>query len=158
MYFRYFVIISPCKRTWPFNWTKLNPFTKGCFVPSLVEMGPVAMERRGFFSISSKYFPYFVIIYPSKRTWLFIWINLNHLYKRIRCAKFGKIGPMVLEKKMTMWKVYRQTDRRKPDDRKSSWAFSPGKLRMGFKSHFICSHIYDVVDINIFILWSDNMQ
>ena len=59
MYFRYFLIISPWKRAGPFIWTNLIPFTQECFVPSLVE-----------------------------------------------------IGPVVLEKKMKMWKVYRQTDRR----------------------------------------------
>ena len=43
MYFRYFVIISPWKRAWPFIWTNLNniPTTQGWFTPSLVEIGPV---------------------------------------------------------------------------------------------------------------------
>ena len=34
-----FVIISPWKRVWPFIWKKLNSFTQGCFLPSLVEIG-----------------------------------------------------------------------------------------------------------------------
>ena len=45
LYFRYFVIISPSKggkasfvQTW-------IPFTQGCFVPSLVEIGPEALEK-----------------------------------------------------------------------------------------------------------------
>jgi hypothetical protein len=55
-----------------------------------------------------------------------------------------KIGPVVLEKKSKMWKVYRQTDdkRQTPDDRqtdrrttdkkrseKLTWAFSSGELK-----------------------------
>ena len=44
-YFYYFVIISPLKRTKPFVWTKLNPFIQRCFMPSLVEIGPVLFEN-----------------------------------------------------------------------------------------------------------------
>ena len=42
-----------------------------------------------------------------------------------------EIGPVVLGKKMKMWKVYRQTDRQ-TDDRwseKLTWAFSSGKVK-----------------------------
>ena len=45
MYFRYFVIISPWKRTGPFIWTNLNPLHPRCFVPSLVENGLVILEK-----------------------------------------------------------------------------------------------------------------
>ena len=83
MYFHYFVIISPWKRTGPSFEQTWIPFTQGYFVPSLVE-----------------------------------------------------IGPVVLEKKMKMWKVYRrtdgQTDRQTTDDRwseKLTWAFSSGELK-----------------------------
>ena len=97
MYFRYFVIISPWKRAWPFIWRNLNslysrkclfdwfwpsgsekifefrryifaisllspigkglgpsfeqtwiPFTQGCFVPSLVEIDPMVLEKKIF--------------------------------------------------------------------------------------------------------------
>ena len=58
MYFRYFVIISPWKGRDPSFEQTWIPFIQGYFVPSLV-----------------------------------------------------KIGPVVLEKKMKMWKVFRQTDR-----------------------------------------------
>ena len=48
MYLHYFVIISPWKRAGPFIWTNLNPlaFTQGCFVPSLVEIGPVVLDKQ----------------------------------------------------------------------------------------------------------------
>ena len=79
MYFRYFTIISPWKRADPLFEQTWIPLTQGCFVPSLVE-----------------------------------------------------IGPVVLEKKTKMWKVYRQTDRQTTDDRwseKLTWAFSSGELK-----------------------------
>ena len=41
------------------------------------------------FLISSMYFHYFVIISPWKRAGPFIWTNLNPLYPRMLCAKFG---------------------------------------------------------------------
>ena len=40
MYFRYFLIISPWIRAWPFIWTTWIPCFQGCFGPSLVEMDP----------------------------------------------------------------------------------------------------------------------
>ena len=46
MYFHYFIIISPLKRTGPFNWKTWIPFTQGCFVPSLVEIDPVVLEKK----------------------------------------------------------------------------------------------------------------
>ena len=47
MYFRYFVIISPWKIAGvpSFEQTCI-PFTQGCFVPSLVEIGPVVLEKK----------------------------------------------------------------------------------------------------------------
>ena len=44
MYFHYFVIISPWKRAGPSFEQTWIPFTQGCFVPSLVEIGPVVLE------------------------------------------------------------------------------------------------------------------
>ena len=86
MYIRYFLIISPWKRAWPSFEQTWIPITQGCFVPTLVENGPV-----------------------------------------------------VLEKKIKMWKVYRQTDRcpGKTEGRwktgknseKLTWAFNSGELK-----------------------------
>ena len=63
------------------------PFIQGCFVPSLVEIGPVVLEKR-IFLFWLMYFRYFVIICPWKRAGPFIWINLNPLYPRMLFAKF----------------------------------------------------------------------
>ena len=41
-FFCYFAIISPWKRSGPF---KSRSFTQGCFVPSLVEIDPVVLEK-----------------------------------------------------------------------------------------------------------------
>ena len=50
MYFAIFVISSPWKRARPFIWIY---FTQGCFVLSLVKIGPMNLEKR---DISSIYF------------------------------------------------------------------------------------------------------
>ena len=47
--FVYFVIISPWKRTGPFIWRNLGPLHPRCFVPSLVEIGPVVLKKEIFF-------------------------------------------------------------------------------------------------------------
>ena len=41
------------------------------------------------FRISSMYFRYFIFISPWRRVGPFIWTNMNPLYPRILCAKFG---------------------------------------------------------------------
>ena len=46
MYFRYFIIISLCKRAGPFIEQTWIPFTQGYFLPSLVEIGPVVLEKK----------------------------------------------------------------------------------------------------------------
>ena len=46
MYFHYFIIISPWKITGPFIWTNLNPLHPKRFVPSLVEIDPVVLEKK----------------------------------------------------------------------------------------------------------------
>ena len=48
------------------------PFIQECFVPSLVEIGSVVLEKK-IFLISSMYFRYFLIISPWKRAEPFIW-------------------------------------------------------------------------------------
>ena len=46
---------------------------------SMVEIGPVILEKIIFELISSMYFRYVVIISPWKRGWPFIWTKLNPL-------------------------------------------------------------------------------
>ena len=73
---------------WFFIWTNWIPFTQGCFVPSLVEIGPVVLEKK-IFKFRQCICTICVIISPWKRTEPFIWTNLNPLHPRMLCAKFG---------------------------------------------------------------------
>ena len=55
---------------------------------------------------------------------------------KLQLKRLVKIGPVVLEKKLKMWKVYRQTDeqrdkRRTIGDQKSALNFRSGELKMG---------------------------
>ena len=45
MFFCYFVIIFPWKRGGPSFEQTWIPFTLGCFLPNLVEIGPVSLEK-----------------------------------------------------------------------------------------------------------------
>ena len=92
------------------------------------------------------YFHFFVIISPWKRAGPFIWTNLNPLHPRMLVPSLVEIGPVVLEKKMKMWKVYRQTDgrtdgrtdRQTTDDRWSE------KLRWAKKMKSLLSRLLTV--------------
>ena len=66
MYFRYFVIISPWKRTGPFICANLNPLFPGMLC---AKFGWNWLSGSGEedFLISSMYHRYFVIIFPWKR-------------------------------------------------------------------------------------------
>jgi hypothetical protein len=80
------------KRPHPiFTYLWLSPLWRGpdplfeLFVSSLVEIDPVVLEK--IFKRPPSYFHIFVIISPLKRTWPFIWSNLNFLHPRIICTK-----------------------------------------------------------------------
>ena len=127
------------------------------------------------------YIRYFVIISPLKSTCSFIWINLNLLHPRCFVPTLVKIGPVVQEKKMTMWKVYKDDDddddrrrrrrqwRRTTDklwSEKLTWAFCSGELKIGNKCSWIVQvrkiqflnqkHEYFGIYINIYNLDFNN--
>ena len=83
MYFRYFVIISPWKRTGPFNWTNVNS------VHSRILCAKFGWNRswRRRFLISSMYFCHFLIISLWKRAGPFLWTNFNPLYPMMLVQK-----------------------------------------------------------------------
>ena len=64
------------------------PFTQGCFVPSLVKIGSVVLEKK-IFKFRQCIFAICVIISPWKRAGPFIWTNLNPHHPRMLCVKFG---------------------------------------------------------------------
>ena len=119
--FRFFIIIFTWKRAWQ----------TGGFVPSLVEIGPVVLEKK-IFKIPLLYFHYFVNISPWKRGWSFIWTNWTPFTQECFVPILVEIGPVVLEKKMEMWNVYRWTDRGTNDGlwaiREFYLSFSSGDL------------------------------
>ena len=93
-FFNFVNVFSPFRNYLPWkkggplfeqNWI---PFAQGCFVPSLVEIGLLVLEKKIFW-ILSMYFHYFLIISPWKKAGPFIWTNLNPLHPRMLCAKFG---------------------------------------------------------------------
>ena len=68
--------------TWPSIWENLNIFTQGCFVPSKVEMTQCFWRRK---------FVKFVIslLSPLGKDEKLHLNNLDSLYSRMPCAKFG---------------------------------------------------------------------
>ena len=109
--FAIFVIISPWKRVGPFIWNNLNP-------------------------LHLNHALCIVIISPWKRVGPFIWRKLIPLNQKCFMPSLVEIGPVFLEKKVKMWKVYGQTDRqtdgRRTDNRRSEMltiAFSSGELK-----------------------------
>ena len=112
MYFHYFIIISPWKKGGAFHLKKTwIPFTQIYLVQSLVEIGPVVLEKKmfkrcQFIFIISKLSPLWEGLSPSfEQTWI-------PFTQEDFVPSLVEIGPVVLEKKMKMWKVYRQTDGR----------------------------------------------
>ena len=99
--------------------------TQGCFMPSLVEIGQVVLERK-IFKFPLCIFPNYL---PWKRVGPFICTNLNSLYPRMLCAKFGWNWSSGSGEKMKMWKVYNYANdnnrqRTNFDQKKLTWAFS----------------------------------
>ena len=82
--------------TFQLKWTWII-FTQWCFVPSLVENGPVVLWK--IFNMSMHFY-YFQIISPLRRVYPFICINLNSLHPRMLVPILVKVGPVVLEKKI----------------------------------------------------------
>ena len=84
----YFAIISTWKRADPSIWINFNPFQPMMHCAKFGWNWPSASGEEDFY-ISSMYFRYFAIISSWKRAGPFIWTNLNPLYPRMLCAKFG---------------------------------------------------------------------
>ena len=104
-----FSLLSPLGEGWgpSFEQTWI-PFTQEYFVPSLVKIGPVVLEKTIFKSCqfifnNSQLSPLWDL--GTLGTW--IPFTQGHFVPSL-----VEIGPVVLEKKMKMWKVYRQTDGR----------------------------------------------
>ena len=123
--------------------------THGWFVPSLVEMGLVVLEKKIL-----KYFQYnftFSLLSSLEKghgpSFEQTWIPST---QGCFVPSFVEIGPVVLEKKLKMWKVYRrtdgQTDRQtdgQTDNRRSeklTWAYSSDELKRLWQTWFYNMH------------------
>ena len=93
------------------------------------------------FHNTSMYFRYFIIISSWKRTEPFMWKNLNPLYSRMLCAKFGwnwLSGSGEENKNLKSLETDGHSDRQTTDNRwseKLTWAFSSGELK---NSKYVC--------------------
>ena len=76
----------PLERAWPFI-RSMHPLHTKMLCADFGWNWPIVFGED--FCILSVYFRYLAISYPWKMTWLFIWTNLNTLYPRMLCAKFG---------------------------------------------------------------------
>ena len=135
MYFRYFVINSPWKRSGPVIWTNLNPLHPRMLFAKFDWNWPSGSGEEDYL-ILSMCFRYFVIISPWKRAGPFIWTNFNPLHPKMLCAKFWSSGSGEEDENVkslqTDGHTDGQTDRQTTDDRwseKLTWAFSSGELK-----------------------------
>ena len=78
LYHLYYIFLFSYSRL--FICTNVTPL-QGCIMLSLVEIGPVVLEK--IFCISSMYFRYFVFISRWKKAGPLSWTNLNYIHSRI---------------------------------------------------------------------------
>ena len=57
-------------------------------MPNLVEIGPLVLEKK-IFKICQCILADLLLSPDWKRAWLFIWRNMNSLYPKMICGKFG---------------------------------------------------------------------
>ena len=73
------------KTAWPFIWTNLSPHHPfGCFVPSMVGIGPVVLEKIFKIVVLSLFF-----MFSLKILWPCMWTQLHPHHPNMVCAKFG---------------------------------------------------------------------
>ena len=128
MYFRYFLTIFLWKRAKPLLVQNWIPFTHGCIVPSLVEIGPVVLEKKIFniFKIILLFRHYL----PLEKGVALHLYKLNPSTQKCFVSSLVKIGAVVWRKR---FKCEKFTDRLTTDDRRSeklTWAFGIGELKI----------------------------
>ena len=137
MYFCYFVINSPWKKAGPFIWNKLSPHaprmhcTKFCWIWPSGSGEEIFLYFVNVYSIFANYLPLEKGGSSCEQTWI-------HSTKGCFVPSLIEVGPVIVEKKMKMWKLYRQTDGqtdRRIDRRRAkwsenlSWAFRSDELK-----------------------------
>ena len=109
MYFSLFLNYLLLEKDRALLWNKLKSSSlKDAFCQVWLKWAKLFWRRRfSNFNVFSLFHNYFSL---EKGRALHL-NNLNPLYPRMLCAKFGWNWLVVLEKKMKMWKVYKKTDR-----------------------------------------------
>ena len=116
------------------------------------------------------YFHFIVIISPWKRAGPFIWTNLNPLYPRMLCAKFGWNWPSGSGEEYenvkslqtdgrTDGQTDRQTDRQKTDDRwseKLTWAFRIRWAKNRIYVSNLCTIFFHWIRLSVLNLFSSS--
>ena len=87
-------------------------------MPSLVEIGPVLLEKKIFFNFVNVFLLFHNYL-PSEKSPSFeqTWILFTKEYFVLNLVE---IGPVVQEKKMKMWKVYDNTNNNANDNTKDN--------------------------------------
>ena len=132
--FSLFLSYLPLEKSGPFIWTNLNPLHLSMLCAKFDWNWPSGFGE-DFLNLSM-YFCYIVIIYPWK-AWALsyeqTWIPFT---QGCFLPSLVEIGPVVLEKKMKMWKVYDNNDN---DDDGQRTNFDQKSLRlMWAKKYFHC--------------------
>ena len=105
----YFVIISPWRWAWPFIWTNLNSLHLRMLYAKFGWNEPRGSWED--FKIFLHNFAFSLLFPLGERPgppFFQTWIRST---QECFVPSLVKIGPVVLEKKLKMWKVYRHTDR-----------------------------------------------
>jgi hypothetical protein len=85
-------LLSPLENSYPLHFKKIeSPSPKDNSCQVWLKLAQWFWRRR--FLNDTTHFYIFVIISPLKRTWPFIWTNLNSFHPRIICTKFYSIWP-----------------------------------------------------------------
>ena len=87
--FLQFIYYTPFEKDVPFIWTKLVPFIKGCFLPSLFEIDPVVLEKMKMWNRQ---------MYNGQKA-----IRKVHLNFQLRCAKTHYCLPLPITKETTTY-------------------------------------------------------
>ena len=127
MYFYNFVIISPRKRSGPSFEQIWIPSSQEYFVPCLIEIGLVVIEKKIF--LISQFRNYFPLKKRGGPSFEQTWIPSN---QGCFVPSFVEIGPVVLEQKIKMGKVIEAPKRVKTVEASTLW----GVLEVTRSSHY----------------------
>ena len=110
MYFRNFITISPWKRVGALYFNKLeSPSPKDTLCQDWLKLAKWFWRRR-FLKFVNVFFAILSLSPLEKGAGSFIGTNLNPFTQEWFVPSLVEIGPVVLEKKLKMWKVYDNND------------------------------------------------